>query len=53
MDKISYDNGISITQAKIIGDTYLYRYACKGTKVDHVRVHSGKDNKQNKWLGDV
>ena len=42
-----------ITEAKIIGDAYLYRYARKGNKVAHVLVHSGKDNKQNKWLGDI
>ena len=51
--KVSYDNGISITEAKIIGDAYLYRYAREGNKVAHVRVRSGKDSKQNKWLGDI
>ena len=51
--KISYDNGISITEAKIIGDAYLYRYAREGNKVAHVRVRSGKDHKQNKWMGDI
>ena len=51
--KVSYDNGISITEAKIIGDAYLYRYAREGNKVSHIRVRSGKDDKQNKWLGDI
>lgn len=51
--KVSYDNGISITEAKIIGDAYLYRYAREGNKISHIRVRSGKDNKQNKWLGDI
>lgn len=53
LQKVSYNNGISVTEAKIIGDAYLYRYAREGNKVAHVRIRSGKDNKQNKWLGDI
>ena len=53
LEKISYENGISVTEAKIIGDAYLYRYAKDGNKVPHVRIHSGKDDKKNKWIGDI
>ena len=30
LQKVSYNNGISVTEAKIIGDAYLYRYAREG-----------------------
>ena len=51
--KISYENGITVTEAKIIGDAYLYVYAREGNKIPHVRVRSGKNEKQSKWLGDI
>ena len=51
--KVSYDNGISVTEAKIIGDAYVYLYARDGNKIPHVRVRSGKNDKQSKWLGDI
>jgi hypothetical protein len=51
LEKVSYDNGTSATEAKIIGDAYLYLYAREGSKVLHVRKRSGKDDKKhNGWV---
>ena len=60
LQKISYDNGISITEAKIIADAYLYQYAItlankpsgvvqRNKQRWHVKIRTG----DGEWLGDV
>lgn len=46
---VSYDNGISITEGKIVADAYIYIHGGELGKAPHVRVRDGGEA----WLGDI
>ena len=49
METVSYDNGISITEGKIVADAYIYMHGGSVGKAPHVRIRDGGEE----WLGDV
>ncbi len=49
LSTISYDNGIAITEAKILADAYLYLHGSEPGRLRHARIRDGGD----RWFGDV